>query len=42
MLLKDNVKFVFDKQLSVGNEDCQNLLIKGDNKEILPELVQFY
>ena len=42
MQLKDNIKFVFDKQVSVGNEDCQNLLIKGDNKTILPELVHVY
>jgi len=42
MQLKDNIKFVFDKQVSVGNEDCQNLLIKGDNKAILPELASVY
>ena len=42
MIFRDNVKFAFDKQVSVGNEDCQNLLIKGDNKAILPELVQVY
>ena len=42
MQLKDNIKFVFDKQMSVGNENCQNLLIKGDNKAILPELASVY
>ncbi len=42
MQLKDNIKFVYDKQISVGNENCQNLLIKGDNKAILPELASVY
>ena len=40
MQLKDNIKFVYDKQISVGNENCQNLLIKGDNKAILPDTQQ--
>lgn len=28
--------------MSVGGEDCKNILIKGDNKAILPELVSVY
>lgn len=42
MQLKDNIKFTIDKQMSVGDEDCKNILIKGDNKAILPELVSVY
>ena len=42
MLLKDKIKFVYDKQISVGKEDCPNILIKGDNKAILPELASVY
>lgn len=42
MQLKDKIKFILDKQVSVGDEDCQNILIKGDNKTILPELVPVY
>ena len=38
MQLKDNIKFSIDTQMSVGGEDCKNILIKGDNKAILPEL----
>lgn len=42
MRLNDNIKFVIDQQNSVGKEDCKNILIKGDNKTILPELVSAY
>ena len=42
MQLKDNIKFTFDPQMSLGNEDCKNILIKGDNKAILPELATIY
>ncbi len=42
MQLKDNIKFTIDKQMSIGGEDCKNILIKGDNKAILPELVPVY
>ena len=42
MQLKDNIKFSIDTQMSVGGEDCKNILIKGDNKAILPELVSVY
>jgi len=42
MQLKDKMKFVYDKQISVGNEDCPNILIKGDNKAILPELASVF
>lgn len=40
--LNENTKFTIDKHNSVGGEDCENILIKGDNKAILPELVSIY
>lgn len=42
MKLKDNIKFTLDTQISSGDEDCNNILIKGDNKSILPELASMY
>ncbi|MBP5683066.1 MAG: site-specific DNA-methyltransferase [Bacteroidales bacterium] len=42
MRLSDNIKFTVDQQNSVGGDDCKNILIKGDNKAILPELVSSY
>lgn len=42
MRLNENIKFTIDQQNSVGCEDCKNILIKGDNKAILPELVSAY
>lgn len=42
MELNENIKFIIDRQNSVGCEDCRNILIKGDNKAILPELVPTY
>ena len=42
MLLTDNIKFSFNRDISLGEEDCKNILIKGDNKFILPELVSIY
>ncbi len=42
MQLKDNIRFTLDTQMSVGGKDCKNILIKGDNKAILPELVSLY
>ena len=42
MQLNDNIKFTIDNQMSIGDEDCKNILIKGDNKAILPELVSVY
>lgn len=42
MQLKDNVKFTLDTQMSVGGSDCKNILIKGDNQFVLPELVPVY
>ena len=38
MQIKDNTKFAFNASYSTGNEDCQNILIHGDNKDVLPEL----
>ena len=35
-------RFTYVPNLSMGGEDCKNLLIKGDNKDILPELVAKY
>ena len=42
MKLNDNIKFTIDPKNSVGGEDCKNILIKGDNRAILPELVSAY
>lgn len=42
MALSNNVKFSIDPKNSIGGEDCRNILIKGDNKAILPELVSSY
>ena len=38
MQIKDNIKFSFNAGYSSGNEDCQNILIQGDNKDVLSEL----
>ena len=38
MHIRDNIKFTFDTTYSTGNEECQNILIHGDNKDVLPEL----
>lgn len=42
MILKDNIKFIIDKENSAGCEDCENILIKGNNQAILPELVSTF
>lgn len=42
MLLKDNIKFEYNQQLSVGDIECKNILIQGDNKVVLPELVSSF
>jgi len=33
-----NIKFTYNPKLSVGSERSRNVLIKGDNKEVLPVL----
>jgi adenine-specific DNA-methyltransferase len=38
MQIKDNSKFTFNAAYSKGTEDCQNILIHGDNKDVLSEL----
>ena len=38
MRIRDNIKFKFNASYSTGNEDCQNILIHGDNKDVLAEL----
>lgn len=38
MQIKDNIKFTFDTTYSTGDEECQNILIHGDNKDVLSEL----
>lgn len=38
MQIKDNSKFTFNATYSKGTEDCQNILIHGDNKDVLSEL----
>lgn len=40
--MKTNPKFMFNNQFSTGNEDCPNILIHGDNKQVLPELWPSY
>ena len=42
MRLKNNIKFTLNTEMSTGDENCKNILIKGDNKAILPELVSMY
>lgn len=38
MQIIDNKKFSFNEKYSTGNVECQNFLIHGNNKEVLPEL----
>ena len=42
MQIKDNIRFTFNVTCSTGNEECQNILIHGDNKDVLPELWSEY
>lgn len=42
MTLDNNIKFSIDPKNSIGGEDCKNILIKGDNRAVLPELVSSY
>lgn len=42
MQIKDNIKFILDRALSTGGMNCKNILIKGDNKLVLPELLPIY
>lgn len=42
MRIRDNIKFTFNTSYSTGNEDCQNILIHGDNKDVLGELYPEY
>ncbi len=38
----NNIKFEYLPEISVGTEECGNILIKGDNKSVLPELSSFF
>ena len=38
MKIQDNIKFTFNATYSTGNKECQNILIHGDNKDVLAEL----
>ena len=38
MQIQDNIKFTFNATYSTGDKECQNILIHGDNKDILSEL----
>ena len=38
MEIKDNIKFTLNESYSTGDEHCLNILIHGDNKDVLPEL----
>lgn len=42
MRISENNKFIRDSQHSTGGEQCPNMLIRGDNKAILPELVPMF
>lgn len=42
MQIKDNIKFIFNAAYSQGTDDCQNILIHGDNKDVLSELLPEY
>lgn len=37
-----NIKFIYNQSLSTGSKDSKNILIKGDNKDVLPELLPMY
>lgn len=37
-----NNRFIYEADSSIGSYDCPNILIKGNNKEILPELIKEY
>ena len=38
MQIQDNNKFTFNATYSTGDKECQNILIHGDNKDVLSEL----
>jgi len=38
MQIQDNIKFTFNATYSTGDKECQNILIHGDNKDVLSEL----
>lgn len=38
MQIQENNKFTFNATYSTGNKGCQNILIHGDNKDVLSEL----
>jgi len=42
MLLYEDKQFIFDKDLSSGTADEKNLLIHGDNKDVLPAIMPYY
>ena len=38
MKIKDNIKFTYNATFSTGSKECGNILIHGDNKDVLSEL----
>ena len=40
--MKPNIKFTYEADSSMGTSESKNVLIKGNNKEILPELTREY
>ena len=42
MNINDNIKFIYNEQYSNGGKNSPNILIKGDNKDILPEIATLY
>lgn len=40
--MKNTRHFLYNRPLSVGRKDCENILIKGDNRLVLPVLKEEY
>jgi len=37
-----NIKFTYNKDISTGDQDCKNILVKGNNQDVLSELLSIY
>lgn len=42
MQINNNKNFIFDSLLSTGEENCQNILVHGNNRDVLPELIPYF
>lgn len=38
----NNIKFTYNQDISTGDQNCKNILIKGNNQDVLPELLQYF